>query len=331
MRRTLRACALAGVVTALASACSGADRPSAQPAPAAAPGSGTATTSAPVYATACPPWPDMPTGRIAYAQTRRGGTDALYLMKPDGTDRRCLIDTTGPDSHPAWSPDGKWIAFIGGTAEQDDVYVVRADGTRLRQLTRTAEFDEGPVWSPDGTRIGYTAFPTRDGPTSIHLMNRDGSHDAVILRTGGEILWVQLKDWSPDGKTLLYNADAGNGGLWAMRPDGTGRRLLRSGPGDFGTEAVYSPDGRSIAFGAELNGGCIYRSDPQARRLVRLTKNCVPAYVLTWSPDGRWIAWAGGAHGPADAEVMASDGSQRHTIADGGDVAFVAWQPTTTG
>jgi Tol biopolymer transport system component len=51
--------------------------------------------------------------------------------------------------------------------------------------------------------------------------------------------------------------------------------------------------------------------------------------ILTWSPDGRWIAWSGGEKGPSDAQMMAADGSQVHTIADGSDVAYVAWQPTT--
>ena len=59
----------------------------------------------------CEPLPDLPRGRIAYTQTRDDDSTALYLMKPDGTDRRCLIDTDGPDRSPAWSPDGRWIAF----------------------------------------------------------------------------------------------------------------------------------------------------------------------------------------------------------------------------
>ena len=50
---------------------------------------------------------------------------------------------------------------------------------------------------------------------------------------------------------------------------------------------------------------------------------------MSWSPDGRWIVWAGsGHHGPADAHMMRGDGTQDHTIADDSDVGSVDWQPT---
>jgi TolB protein len=278
----------------------------------------------------CEPLPDLPRGRIAYTQTREDASTALYLMKPDGTDRRCLIDTAGPDSFPAWSPDGRWLAFVGGVAGVGQVFVVRADGTRMRQVTDSPAIKEDLVWSPDGLRIGYTASVSADsGPFSIHLVDLDGSHDKTIAASRPpDVGYVALADWSPDGGTILYSADGGDGiELWTMTPEGRDKSFLREESGDFGSGAVYSPDGTSLVFQADLDGGCIYRTDARARQLVRLTQGCSAGFELSWSPDGRWIVWAGGSHGPADAEVMAADGTQRHTIVDDSSVAYTAWQP----
>jgi TolB protein len=332
--RTVAALAL----TAGVAACSGSPDP-----PSAAPvttGTDTAKTDTTRTGTgtrgtdsACDPLPDLPHGRIVYTQTREDGTEAVYLMKPDGTDRRCLIDTAGPDSFPAWSPDGRWLAFIGGATEGDeDIYVVRADGTLLQQLTDTDAVEEQPEWSPDGTRIGYTSSNEEDSPSTIHVMARDGSDDTVVITDSGDVGHPELQDWSPDSKSLLfgnYHGRAGLWGLWTVRVEGTHRRFLRGGPGDYGSGAVYSPDGRWLVFQADLNGGCIYKSDASVTHVVRLTQGCAEGFILTWSPDGRWIAWAGGPHGPADAQVMRSDGTQVHTIADGSDVASMDWQPST--
>lgn len=282
----------------------------------------------------CQPLSDLPRGRIAYTQTREDGSTALYLMKPDGTDRRCLVDTDGPDSWPAWSPDGRWLAFVGGADGVDQLFLVRADGTGLRQVTDSSANKESLAWSPDGLRIGYTASDSPDsGPFSIHLVGVDGSRDTTIASSrSGDAGFVGMGDWSPDGATILYVADRGAGiELWTMTPEGQQKAPLRGESGDFGGGAVYSPDGASLVFQADRHGGCIYRSNARARQLVRLTQGCASGFELSWSPDGRWIVWAGGDHGPADAEVMAADGTQRHTIVDDSSVAYTAWQPRPRG
>ena len=82
---------------------------------------------------------------------------------------------------PAWSPDGRWIAFenwddvpsqsayVPGPSE---IYVVGVDGTRLRRLTRNSEPDSAPTWTQDG-RIMFASV--RGGPSRLYVMNRDGT------------------------------------------------------------------------------------------------------------------------------------------------------------
>jgi len=273
---------------------------------------------------------ELPEGLIVYSQRKPDGTYAIYLMKPDGTDRRSLVDTEGPDSWPTWSPDGRSVAFVGGTAAQPDLFTISADGTGLRQLTDTEAAEQALVWSPDSQEIAYNVEESESGPFAVRVVASNGSGDEAILSSGPGMDFVAVTDWSPDGTTLLVMVDEVSAGigLWAANSDGTNLRLLRESTGDFGSGAKFSPDGTEIVFQADQDGGCIYRSDPRATELVRLTEGCVSGVALTWSPDGQWIMWAGGSDGPADAEVMRRDGSERHVVVDTADVADVDWQPS---
>jgi dipeptidyl aminopeptidase/acylaminoacyl peptidase len=108
---------------------------------------------------------------------------------------RTLYDSPDPavwDSGPAWSPDGKQIAFESNLDGDLDVYVMNADGTNVRQLTHNSDLhDEGPAWSPDGMQIVYASGPD-DLHEDIYVMNADGSGQPRQLTT------YPGRDESPD-------------------------------------------------------------------------------------------------------------------------------------
>jgi Tol biopolymer transport system component len=104
----------------------------------------------------------------------RRNTD-IYVMNADGSGLRRLTHNRAYDGEPAWSPDGRKIAFqstrtIGGNKE---IYVMNADGSGKRNLTRNPARDGSPSWSPDGRRIAFIS--DRDGRLEAHVMNADGS------------------------------------------------------------------------------------------------------------------------------------------------------------
>ena len=74
---------------------------------------------------------------IAFVSDREG-VDALYLMRPDGTDVRRLTKELPPVSHPAWSADGQRVAFNAGSSRASDIYLISPDGSGLTQVTRDA-------------------------------------------------------------------------------------------------------------------------------------------------------------------------------------------------
>jgi TolB protein len=118
------------------------------------------------------------------------------------------------DVDPAWSPDGRTIAFArkrdGGTPT---IYLAHPDGTALRRLTR----GRSPSWSPDGRRLAFALGG------SVYEIRTDGRGRKRIL--GG--LHSPLVRWSPDGRKLLYTSGSEfRGDVWTADVDGTHRRRI---------------------------------------------------------------------------------------------------------
>jgi Tol biopolymer transport system component len=80
--------------------------------------------------------------------------DIYVVSVGDGSTRRLTTDSLG-NRDPAWSPDGKSIAFARAEVDQHDIYVMNADGTNPQLLTAHPADELTPAWSPDGTRIAF--------------------------------------------------------------------------------------------------------------------------------------------------------------------------------
>ncbi len=78
----------------------------------------------------------------------RDGNAEIYKMDADGSGEQRLTTSSGTDESPTWSPDDRWIAFVGETDGSFDLFVMRSDGSELRALTRTRGDQLAPAWSP---------------------------------------------------------------------------------------------------------------------------------------------------------------------------------------
>jgi TolB protein len=129
-----------------------------------------------------------------------GPNGAWLRLVPAAGGPSTTIVRLGEAGGAAWSPDGRWIAFVAWLPRESRarLYVVRPNGAGLRRLTGEV-LPRTPAWSPDGTTIAYAAY----GGT-IETIRPDGSgHATVASLPGAEI---DSLAWSPTGKTIAFDA-----------------------------------------------------------------------------------------------------------------------------
>jgi len=293
---------------------------------------------------ACRPTDSGPDESACIAFTRHPFTQRypidpseIWVMAPDGSHKTRVVGADPGGRQPAWSPDGRKIAFI--SFEDHQLCVVNADGSGLTWLTRGR-----PTvwtlcgWSPDGKKILFM----REGKTTaeidkseIWVISADGT--AEVMLTDDAVDWGD-PSWSPDGSKIMFVRWVGaSSAICLMNADGSGQIQL-TGLEQEGSETgaesdhrpAWSPDGSQIAF---ARGMRLYlmRADGSQQAPVQRSADWFPGFLNSvWSPNGSTIlaAYSPGTGMPDELHRINADGSGRMQLtADASPYSRPVWSP----
>jgi hypothetical protein len=171
------------------------------------------------------------------------GRWGLYLVDVDGSDLRLFTSSSGIDRDPAWSPDGRSIAFsrdtVGSTIRSNCCHIrVKAVGGGAAVRVPGTTGGTNPTWSPNGNRIAY------EHPEGVKVTNLSGTNSYVLTGAGG-----LNPAWSPDGDEIAYVRP--NLGAWeiAVRPANGGSDSLRVRSAARRIEdPQWDPDGSTVYY-----------------------------------------------------------------------------------
>jgi dipeptidyl aminopeptidase/acylaminoacyl peptidase len=176
-------------------------------------------------------------GRLAFGVI--GENVDIYTIKPDGHDLRRLTTDPGLDICPAFSPDGKSIAFCrfaGGGAE---IWVMKANGQQQHQVTHLGGRAAFPDYSPDGARLAFGGVPPGQATPDIFTADTDGTG---LVRLTTDPGFDGTPAWSPDGSQVVFQSNrTGTFQVWIMNADGANQHSPHQRPGHQGTGAGLEP------------------------------------------------------------------------------------------
>lgn len=241
------------------------------------------------------------------------------------------------DTEPAFSADGRTIAFVRGS----DLYSIRPDGSGQRRLTSGAELDSAPIVSPDGKRVVFERRAAEGSPGDLYSVRVLGGGLHGLTSGSGD---DHQADFSPDGRAIVFVRDTDSGpnateDLYSMRPSGSSLvRLTRTnGVDEF--KPRYFTGGIVFSRGESSEGPAayadVYTMRSNGSKVKALVAGVGSAYVEDVSPVGNTLLfrrdqglWSKQI-GPGKARKLAQlpDGSETNGVfsSDGRRVAaFVA-------
>ena len=224
----------------------------------------------------------------------------IWTVRADGSAARQLTFSEKGESAPAYSRDGKWIAFISGRDGADNLYLLPADGGEARRLTNISTGLSDPIWSPDGKWIAFSSYiyPECGADDACNKKIADRWNNGKLqAHMADSLLYRHWTDWKDGKRTHVLLAEIATGKIRDLTPGNFDSPAFQlSGP----LQYDFSPDSAEVAFVSDhganpesSNNKDVWLVPVSGPGQPRNITEANPSYDGTprYSPDGRYIAY----------------------------------------
>jgi len=260
--------------------------------------------------------------RIAYV-TKGGGRHTLWVTDADGEGGQSALVSPEPIISPAWSPDGRELAYVSFEKRKAVVYVQDVGSGKRRTIADFRGSNSAPAWSPDGSQMALTL--SREGGSQLYLMSRDGSNVRRFTQSGA----IDTEaTWSPDGKHIYFVSDRGGGPqIYRQAVSGGGAERITFG-GSYNISPAVSPDGRLLAYISRDGGAFRLQVVELAGGTPRTLGNTADDESPSFAPNSRLIIYATRDGGRDVLMTTTADGRiKARLVATQADVREPVWGP----
>ena len=265
----------------------------------------------------------------------------LVDIAQDGTTRPITHGGVKGVEDFSWSPDSQYLAYHAPQPDGDEPDIYRLDvgsGEIVNLTPDSPAWDSDPAWSPDGTSLAFVSDRAVEGGPALHniwVMAPDGTDFRSLTTSEWEDV---LPSWSPDGTEIAFyrwslgdREEGGPAGLWAVRADGSGERLVTelSGLVAAGYDPPsWSPDGRFLAFqyGPPDDADVIVVA-AEGGDAVRVGEALGHDFALSWSPDSLFVLFCHTLQQDRMLYLAARDGSVADPLLRVGGNCYGEWAP----
>ena len=261
--------------------------------------------------------------RIAYV-TRRGRRFSLHVTDADGEGGQVAVASPEPIISPAWSPDGRQLAYVSFESQKAVVWVQDLLTGGRRMVANFRGSNSAPAWSPDGQQLAVAL--ARDGLTQLYILLLAGG--APIRLTHSNAIDTEPV-FAPNGRSIYFVSDRGGGPQIYRITLGGGAAERITFNGGYNISPAISPDGRLLAYISR-------QGDAYKLTLLDLDGGGTPLTLTdtqddespSFAPNGRLLVYASRVQGKDVLMTTTLDGKiKTRLLSSGSDVREPAWGP----
>jgi TolB protein len=261
--------------------------------------------------------------RIAYV-VQQGPQYSLLVTDADGEAPQVALKSLDPIISPAWSPDGKQLAYVSFESQKAVVWVQDTASGQRRMVANFRGSNSAPAWAPDGRMLAVAL--SQGGLTQLWRLPAAGGNPDRL--TNSRAIDTEPV-YSPDGQQIFFVSDRGGGPqVYRMTANGGGAERITF-DGDYNISPAVSPDGRTLAYVSRVGGSAF------KLMTLDLTSGTVRSLTATrddespsFAPNGRLIMFATRLEGRDVLMTTTLDGRiKARLLTSGADVREPAWGP----